>query len=105
MTTLLLLLSLPQSQPEEVNPFISPIAIFLIFIVFYFFIIRPQQRAQKKKEKDKAELLDTMKKGDKIITIGGIHGTVVQIGDTSVTIEIDKSARMRVEKTAIERSE
>ena len=102
---LLLLLSVPQSQPEEVNPFISPIAIFLIFIVFYFFIIRPQQRTQKKKEKEKAEMLETLKKGDKIITIGGLHGTVVQIGDTSVTMEIDKSARMRVEKSAVDRLE
>lgn len=102
---LLALFSVPQSQSEEVNPFISPIAIFLIFIVFYFFIIRPQQRSQKKKEKEKADMLEALKKGDKIITIGGIHGTVVQMGDTSVTIEIDKSARLRVEKSAIDRLE
>ena len=102
---LLALLSVPQSQPEEVNPFISPIAIFLIFIVFYFFLIRPQQKAQKKKEKEKGEMLEALKKGDKIITVGGLHGTVVQIGDTSVTIEIDKSARLRVEKSAIDRRE
>lgn len=100
---LLALFSAPQQ--EEVNPFISPIAIFLIFIVFYFFIIRPQQRAQKKKEQDKASMLEALKKGDKIITVGGLHGTVVQIGDTSVTMEIDKTARMRVEKAAIDRLE
>ena len=104
MTSLLLaLLSVPQQ--EEVNPFISPIAIFLIFIVFYFFIIRPQQRSQKKKEKEKADMLEALKKGDKIITVGGLHGTVVQMGDTSVTMEIDKSARLRVEKSAIDRLE
>ena len=106
MTALLpALLATPISQAQEPNPFISPIAIFLIFIVFYFFIIRPQQRTQKKKEQDKASMLEALKKGDKIITVGGLHGTVVQIGDTSVTMEIDKTARIRVEKAAIDRLE
>lgn len=50
-------------------------------------------------------MLEALKKGDKIITVGGLHGTVVQIGDTSVTMEIDKSARLRVEKAAIDRLE
>ena len=96
-----------QSAPPGSDPnwFVSPIAIFLIFIVFYFFIIRPQQQSQKKKEKEKQEMIEALKKGDKIITVGGLHGTVVQIGDTSVTMEIDKTARLRVEKSAIDRME
>ncbi len=93
------------AQQPPGNPWISPIAIFLIFIVFYFFIIRPQQQSQKKKEKEKAAMIEALKKGDKIITIGGLHGTVTQIGDTSVTMDIDKTARLRVEKSAIDRLE
>ena len=73
----------------------------LIFVVFFLFIIRPQR----KKEQQKAQMVEALKKGDKIITIGGLHGTIVQMGDDTVTLEIDKSARLRVLKSAVDRLE
>ena len=87
---------------ESLSPgVLNIIFIALIFVVFFVFIIRPQR----KKEQQKAQMVNELKKGDKVITIGGIHGTIVQLGETSVTLEIDKSARLRVQKSAIDRLE
>ncbi len=70
-----------------------------IIIVFYFFMIRPQQQ----KQKDQKSFIDSLKKGDKVITIGGAHGTVVSIGEKTATIEVDSSKGFRIvfEKSAI----
>ena len=70
-----------------------------IFIVFYFFMIRPQQQ----KQKDQKKFLENLKKGDKVITIGGAHGTFVSVGDSTVTVEVDASKGFRIvfEKSAI----
>jgi preprotein translocase subunit YajC len=58
--------------------------IILIFGVFYFLLIRPQQ----KKQKETKEMLDSIKKGDKVITTGGIHGVVVGLSENTVTLKI-----------------
>ena len=68
----------------------------LIFVVMYLFMIRPQVKKQKKERKIREEL----KKGDDIITIGGIHGKIVEMKDSSVTIE-SYGAKLKVEKSAI----
>ncbi|MEJ6749033.1 MAG: preprotein translocase subunit YajC [Flavobacteriales bacterium] len=68
----------------------------LIFVVMYFFMIRPQVKKQKKERKFREEL----KKGDDIITIGGIHGKIVEMKDSSVTIE-SYGVKLKVEKSAI----
>ncbi len=70
----------------------------LMFVVMYFFMIRPQQ----KKQKDAKKFREGIKKGDDIVTIGGIHGVVVGIeSDETVTVEIDKGFRVKIEKWAI----
>ncbi|MEY4384348.1 MAG: hypothetical protein RI995_1890 [Bacteroidota bacterium] len=70
-----------------------------IFVVFYFFMIRPQQ----KKAKEAKKFIEELKTGDKVVTIGGAHGTIVSIREKTVVIEIDSSKGVRVvfEKTAI----
>ncbi|MDA9344863.1 preprotein translocase subunit YajC [Flavobacteriales bacterium] len=68
----------------------------LIFVVMYFFMIRPQVKKQKKERKFREEL----KKGDDIITIGGVHGKIVEMKDSSVTIE-SYGVKLKVEKSAI----
>ena len=73
------------------------IVILLIIVIFYFFMIRPQMR----KAKLEKEFRQTIKKGDKIITIGGIHGKVLDITDTTMLIEIDTNVKVRIERTAI----
>jgi preprotein translocase subunit YajC len=69
----------------------------LMFAVMYFFMIRPQ----KKQQKELQNFRDSLKKGDKVVTIGGIYGTVVEIKDASVLIEVDNSVKIRVSKQAL----
>jgi len=70
--------------------------IFLI-VIFYFLLIRPQQQRQKRQ----TELLNSIQKGDKVVTIGGIHGTVTQVDDEAVLLEVDKNTKIRLSKSAI----
>jgi preprotein translocase subunit YajC len=70
-----------------------------IIAVFWFFMIRPQQ----KKRKDQQSFIENLKKGDSVVTIGGLHGRVVSVEDTTVTLEVDRSIKMVFEKTAISR--
>ena len=68
-----------------------------MFIVMYFFMIRPQIKKQKKEVAYRSSL----KKGDKIMTIGGIHGKVLDVKDTVVYIEVSAGIKLKVEKSAI----
>jgi preprotein translocase subunit YajC len=67
--------------------------------VFYFFMIRPQQ----KKQKDQKAFLSALKKGDEVVTIGGLHATVVSVYESTVTVEIDKGIKLKFDKSAISR--
>ena len=69
----------------------------LIILIFYFLIYRPQ----KKRDKEAKAMLAAMKKGDKVVTIGGIHGTIVTVKDKTVVIKVDDSARIEFSKEAI----
>lgn len=70
-----------------------------IFVVFYFFMIRPQQ----KKAKETKKFIEELKAGDKVVTIGGLHGSVVSIREKTILLEVDSSKGVRLvfEKTAI----
>ncbi len=65
-----------------------------IFVIFYFLLIRPQQKKQKKHR----EMLGTLKKGDRIVTGGGIHGKITGISDRVLTVEIADRVRVKVER-------
>ena len=71
----------------------------LIFVVFYFFIIRPQQKREKKRK----AIIEAIRKGDRVITAGGIHGKVHQVeeGGTSVLLDVDGGIKLRVEKQSL----
>ena len=69
----------------------------LIILIFYFLIYRPQ----KKRDKEAKAMLAAMKKGDKVVTIGVIHGTIVTVKDKTVVIKVDDSARIEFSKEAI----
>ena len=73
------------------------IMIVLLFLVMWLFMIRPQQKKQKEMEKFRSEL----KKGDKVVTIGGIYGTVNEISEKTVDIEISKGVSIRVDKASL----
>ncbi len=68
-----------------------------IAIVFYFFMIRPQQ----KKQKEQKKFIEEIKKGDNVVTIGGIHGKVLATDDTTITLEVDKGVKMVFTKSAV----
>ncbi len=68
--------------------------------VFYFFMIRPQQ----KKQKEQKELINNIKKGDSVVTIGGIHAKVYAVEEAVITLEIDKGVKLTIDKTAVART-
>ena len=71
----------------------------LLLVVFYFFMIRPQQ----KKQKDLKKFRENLAVGDKVVTIGGVHGKILEINDTTVLINSEGS-KIRFEKSAISQS-
>ncbi|MEI6901467.1 MAG: preprotein translocase subunit YajC [Bacteroidota bacterium] len=73
------------------------IMVLMMVAVFYFFFIRPQA----KRTKEQKKFRENLQKGQKVITIGGIHGKIVEIQDTTVTIEVEGQVRLRLEKSAI----
>ena len=72
------------------------IMLVLMLVVFYFFLIRPQQ----KKQKELKSFRENLKQGDKVVTIGGIHGKILEITDTTVLIN-SEGTKLRLEKSAI----
>ncbi len=95
MTTFAVLLM--GSPTEPANPIITFLPLILIFVVFYFFIIRPQ----KKKEDQRKQLIESTKKGDKIVTIGGLHGTVAQVDEATILVQVDTNTKLRIDKNAV----
>jgi preprotein translocase subunit YajC len=94
-----LLLFASPSGGQSTNTFIQLVLLVLIFTVFYFFMIRPQQKKQKEREK----VLDSLKRGDRVTTIGGIHGSVAGI-DTekkTVLLQVGDNLKIKFDRTAI----
>lgn len=81
----------------------SPLGIILPFIIiigiFYFLLIRPQKKQQKKHQ----EMIENLKKKDRVITSGGIHGNIVNIKHNSVILKIEKDTKIEIQKSSISR--
>ena len=69
----------------------------LVFVVMWFFMIRPQQ----KRQKELRQFRQSLQKGDKVVTSGGIYGTIVEIKDMYVLVEVDQNVRLRFDKSCI----
>ena len=83
---------------EQGGSMVSTLIMFAAsFAIFYFMIIRPQQK--KAKERDK--MLGELSKGDKIITSGGIHGTIAGIDEKTILLDLGNNVKIKVERTAI----
>ncbi|MCE1273031.1 MAG: preprotein translocase subunit YajC [Chlorobiaceae bacterium] len=97
--TLALMLFAPPTGGQTPNPIVQIVPLVLIFIVFYFFMIRPQQ----KKQKDREKLLDDIKRGDRVVTIGGIHGTVagIETEKKTVLVQVADNVKIKFERSAI----
>ena len=95
MNNLFILLQ-AEGQPQQ-SMWSSLIFIILLIVVFWMFFIRPQS----KKAKEEQKFRDGLKKGDKVVTIGGFHGKVVDVKETTVVISIAPNTEVEVEKTAL----
>lgn len=84
----------PAGQSNFGNMFIP---IILIYIIFYFVLIRPQRKEQKEKK----VMLSSLKKNDEIITSGGIHGTIVNVKEKTYMVRIDDNARIEINKNMV----
>jgi preprotein translocase subunit YajC len=85
-------------QAQTVNPLaMNFLPLILIFVVFYFLLIRPQ----KTKEKEHQNMLANLAKNDEVVTTGGIHGTIVNLKDKTVSLRVDENVKIEVEKNCI----
>ncbi len=82
---------------SQANPAANFIPIILIFVIFYFLLIKPQQKRQKEQQ----EMHKNLKKNDQVVTSGGIHGTIVNLKDRSITLRVDDNCRMEVQKESV----
>jgi preprotein translocase subunit YajC len=97
-----LLMAAPQAAGDGAaggpTSFITSLVPFAAIIaIFYFLIIRPQN----KKQKDTQKMLAALKKGDKIVTIGGIHGTIQSVKESSVIVKVDENTKVEFSRSAI----
>ena len=88
-----------QTGGAEANPFVSFVPLILIVVVFWFFLIRPQQKRQKEHQK----MISELGKGDRIVTTGGLFGTITKIGEDRMTVEIADKVRVQIERGQVSR--
>jgi preprotein translocase subunit YajC len=93
----LLLLPQPAGAAGQSNALVTFLPLLLVFVVFYFFMIRPQM----KKQKEMANYRSSLKKGDKVVTTGGIYGRVHEVKDNHVMLEVGGDVRLKVDKSAL----
>ena len=79
------------------NAMVQFLPLVVLFFIFYFLIIRPQQ----KKQKDHADLISKLDKNDEVITVGGVHATVVSVGDKTAILRIADNVKIEIEKASI----
>lgn len=84
--------------PEQIpNPLINFIPLFLIILIFYFLLFKPQRD----KDKQRKAMIAQLKKNDQVTTVGGLHGTVVNVKETTVILRFDENVRIEVDKDAV----
>jgi preprotein translocase subunit YajC len=97
MNLLTIFLIGPPADGQQGSSIMSFLPLILIMVVFYFFFIRPQM----KKAKDQRKYREALKKGDKIITVGGIHGKIADVNETTLLIEVEGGNKLLIEKSAV----
>lgn len=84
-----------QQQPNPLGQMLVPFL--CIGVIFYFLIIRPQS----KKQKEQQAMINSLKPGDKVVTSGGIHGILISVKDTTVSVKIADNVKIEVDKSAV----
>ena len=87
----------PQAPAQQGNIFTSLMPIAIIFIIFYFLLIRPQKKSQQ----NHAKMINELQKNDEVITSGGMYGTIVNMQDEVITLRVDDNTRIKVQKSSI----
>ena len=82
---------------QTVNPLLQFFPFILIFLIFYFLVIKPE----KTKQNQRKEMINNVKKNDEVVTSGGIHGTVVNVKDTTVVVRVDDNVKIEFDREAI----
>ena len=83
--------------PGGSGGFTSFIPLILMFVIFYFLLIRPQQ----KKTKEHRQMIDNLRTGDRIITSGGLHGRITGVSESALTVEIAEKVRVKVNRASV----
>jgi preprotein translocase subunit YajC len=92
------LMAQPQGGGNTTDSLISTLIMFALIIgIFYFMILRPQQKRQKERQK----MLDAVKKGDKVVTAGGLHGTVAGLDEKTVLLQVAENVKMKFDRSAV----
>ena len=86
-----------QAPSGPLGGFMTFLPFIAIIAIFYFLIIRPQNKKQKETQK----MLSALKKGDRVVTIGGIHGTITSVRDQSVVVKVDDTTKIEFSRSAI----
>jgi preprotein translocase subunit YajC len=92
-----ILLQAAPANPGTGGGYTGILMLILIFVVFYFFLIRPQSKRQKEIKKQR----DAMKVGDHVITSGGIYGRIKEVKDNTLIVEIAENVRVKVDKNSV----
>jgi preprotein translocase subunit YajC len=97
MNLLSIILMAPPQGGGAGSGLLSLLPLLLIIVVFYFFMIRPQV----KRQKELSNYRNSLQKGDKIVTTGGIYGKIAELGETTIIIEVEDKMRLKVDKNAV----
>ena len=89
------------TEVDDNSGILNIVFLVTIFVIFYFFMVRPQN----KKRKELQNMRDTLKKGDSVVTIGGIHGKVAEVKDSTIVLSIDQNVKIKVDKSAVSMDE
>ena len=82
---------------DQPSPILQFLPLVFLFVIFYFMLIRPQQ----KKQKEHADLIAKLDKNDEVITVGGVHATVVSVGEKTAVLRIADNVKVEIEKSSI----
>jgi preprotein translocase subunit YajC len=87
----------PAGAAGQTNPLVTFLPLILVFVVFYFFMIRPQM----KKQKEMTNYRSSLKRGDKVVTTGGIYGRVYEVKDNHILMEVGGDIKLKIDKNAV----
>jgi preprotein translocase subunit YajC len=85
-------------MPEAQNPgLMSFLPLIIIFVIFYFLLIRPQRQQQKRHK----EMISGLQKNDQVVTLGGVHGVIINVKENTFVLRVDDNVKMEIDKSAV----